>query len=424
MTGCAIYSNSAYNGGGLAGGQAARCTVSNNSARGNGGGAFQAPLSHCTISGNQAGGSGGGAYNCAEQDCSFSNNWCAIEGGGTYNGGTPLGANTCSYFDNSASNAGGGAFVYTANFTFFSCSFVGNSTGGLGGGVLGGYLYSCILQTNSAQYGGGANSSALNNCLLVGNSAVENGGGLYGGNFNCCTLAENSAGASGGGSFNSAATNSIIYFNSAPDSSDCSGGTLYFSCTPTPSANGLNNITNDPLFINSTAGNLRLQNNSPCINSGFNLSATPSDLDWKPRVVGGTVDMGAYEFQMPQSVLSYAWLEQYGLPTDGSVDFLDLDGTGMNDYQKWIAGLNPTNAASVLMMLPPTTSANSPGVMVSWLSVNNRNYDLERATNLSAQPAFSIIQSNIPGSLIGTNTYADTNAVGERLYLYRVSVQR
>ena len=169
-------------------------------------------------------------------------------------------------------------------------------------------------------------------------------------------------------------------------------------------------------------GNLRLQSNSPCINSGNNAYVVGStDLDGNPRIVGGTVDIGAYEYQTPVSMISYAWLQQYGLPISTNTDTADLDGTGMNVYQDWIAGLNPTNALSVLKMLAPSATNSPLGLVVSWQSVSNITYFLQRSTNLAAQPAFITIQSNIVGQA-GTTSFTDTNAVGSGPFFYRVGV--
>jgi hypothetical protein len=67
---------------------------------------------------------------------------------------------------------------------------------------------------------------------------------------------------------------------------------------------GQGNLNTNPLFVDPNAGNLRLLPNSPCIDAGNNAAILPyvpyvtTDLDGKPRIVGGTVDMGAYEFYM------------------------------------------------------------------------------------------------------------------------------
>ena len=118
-------------------------------------------------------------------------------------------------------------------------------------------------------------------------------------------------------------------------------------------------------------------------------------------------------------MISYAWLQQYRLPTDGSADFLDPDHDGMNNRQEWICGTCPTNAASVLMMNAPTQG--TPGLNVTWQSVDTRTYYLQRSTSLSAPPPFSTIQSNILGQA-GTTAYTDTNAVGAGPFFYRVGV--
>jgi hypothetical protein len=76
----------------------------------------------------------------------------------------------------------------------------------------------------------------------------------------------------------------------------------------------------------------------------------------------------------------------------------------------------------VLAMLPAALTNNAAGVTVSWQSVNTRIYYMQRATNLSAQPPFSSIQSNIFGNA-GTTHYTDASATNSGPYFYRVGVQ-
>jgi len=165
--------------------------------------------------------------------------------------------------------------------------------------------------------------------------------------------------------------------------------------------------------------NLRLQSNSPCINAGNNSYVTnATDLDGNPRIVGGTVDLGAYEFQSPTSIISYAWLQQYGLPADGSADFADPDHDGMNNWQEWICGTDPTNALSALRLLTPLKAGTN--VTLTWQSVAGVNYFLERGTNL-ARPAFTPLATSIPGQP-GTTTFTDANAIDAGPFFYRVGV--
>jgi hypothetical protein len=237
----------------------------------------------------------------------------------------------------------------------------------------------------------------LTNCTVVGNSATSQGGGTWGG----------------------AIYNSIVYYNSAPTDSNASSGPIFYSCTTKSTGTG---ITNEPAFVDLAAGDLRLSSNSPCINAGNNAYITnATDLAGNARIAGGTVDIGAFEFRFPGSIISYAWLQQYGLPVDGSADYVDSDGDGMNNWQEWRAGTVPTNALSLLTMLAATP--DSSGVTVQWQSVAGKFYSLQRGTNLGFEsPSLVTVFSNILGSA-GTTSYLDSSPPNSELLIYRVSVQ-
>ena len=160
------------------------------------------------------------------------------------------------------------------------------------------------------------------------------------------------------------------------------------------------------------------------INSGNNAYVTGvTDLDGNPRIVGGTVDIGAYEYQIPVSKFPMRGSSSMACRLPQTLTQPDLDGTAFTVYQDWIAGLNPTNALSILAMLPPVPTNNPPGLLVSWESVSNRTYFLQSSTNLGMPPAFSTILSNIVGQA-GTTSYTDTNASSNSPYFYRVGVQQ
>ncbi len=334
----------------------------------------------------------------------------------------------CTLSGNSANSGGGGTFGGTLN----NCALIGNSAFYGGGACYGTTLNNCTLNGNTASYGGGAYSFdckpvvTLNNCTITGNTAFDQGGGAWGSQLNSCTLIGNEAFNSGGGASYGCLFNCVSYYNTASIGDNYFyeprfGYCLDYCCTTPLPPVGEGNFTNEPAFIDLAGGNLRLQTNSPCINSGLNFYAPPGvDLDGFPRISGVTVDVGAYEFQTPASVLSYAWLQQYGLPTDGSADTTDLDGDGMNNWQEWRAGTDPTNALSMLRLLTPMPVG--PDLVVRWESVSGRYYFLHRSTNLALPSPFLPLATGIIGQARST-TYTDTNATGQDPYFYRVGVE-
>jgi hypothetical protein len=401
VSNCVLGGNTAYRGGGSFQAALLNCTLINNSAR-YGAGAYVGNLSNCLLEANVAGAWGGGARRCSLYNCILIEN------------------STTEY-------ASGGAGAQAS--TLVNCTLSGNTATGLncfGGGASDSTLLNCSLVSNSATAtngsGGGAYGGTLTNCILIGNQAGQ-GGGAYDATLDNCTLCGNSATNAGGGVHSGVLANCIVYYNAAEiwgDNYD-NGSNLSCCCTfPLPTT-GVDSFTNAPLFVGAPVGNFRLQSNSPCINAGNNGCASPgTDFDGNPRISGGTVDVGAYEFQNPASAISCAWLQRYGLAVDGTADTADSDLDGLNNWQEWRAGTDPTNGVSVLQMLAPTYGAS--GVTVTWQSVTNRSYYLQRSLDLSAQSPFLNVRSNIVGQA-GTTTYIDTNSVGAGLFFYRVGVQ-
>jgi len=262
--------------------------------------------------GNVGGGEGGGVY-CYQSsptfnNCNISNNR-AYYGGGVYcyPNSSPT-FNNCVISNNTASNYNGGGVLCgdNSNPTFNNCNISNNTASDYGGGVL------C----------GGNSNPTFNNCNISNNTVVYwYGGGVFcsqsSPTFNNCVVSNNGASYGGGvacsGSGNPTFKNSIIWGNSAPI-----GNQIYTAsgCTVTLSycdyANGTNDvkgygtvnadncINSDPQFVDPTNKNYRLKSTSPCIDIGNNSyipSGITTDLDGKPRIYNGTVDLGPYEYQ-------------------------------------------------------------------------------------------------------------------------------
>lgn len=101
-------------------------------------------------------------------------------------------------------------------------------------------------------------------------------------------------------------TNNLMAYGGTAVSADHSAAVLRNNCvfgndtdfkglTDPTGANG--NIRSDPRLVSPAFGDARLQPNSPCVDAGDNSSVAPGDTDLagKQRVLGGKVDIGAYE---------------------------------------------------------------------------------------------------------------------------------
>ncbi|MFA7157712.1 MAG: right-handed parallel beta-helix repeat-containing protein, partial [Kiritimatiellia bacterium] len=347
ISNCIISANAAYGDGpnGVGGGGACYGNYFNCSLVGNrigagrclGGGAFSATLSNCVISGNTATevstGVGGGAARGTLYGCLVSNNTASSQGGGIYgwSQALPCIAHNCTIVTNTASllqggGAGSGNNQYSVILS--NCTVAFNNAGGVGGGVDLGVLFNCLLVSNrSAVAGGGTSRSMLTNCIVAHNI---NGGSrfdakvrnslFYGNNLSAiyvrngdiienCTFVGNNTGISLDQAATVAVVNCISYSNTVNwTTNSVTGALLAFSnsCTfPEYPGWHASNITNEPLFmaygsgygITHVPGNYRLQAGSPCVDSGMYQAwmAGAVDLDGLPRILKGTVDMGAYE---------------------------------------------------------------------------------------------------------------------------------
>jgi subtilisin family serine protease len=113
-------------------------------------------------------------------------------------------------------------------------------------------------------------------------------------------------------------------------------------------------------------------------------------------------------------------LEYFGHLT-GTDPNADPDHDGMSNLAEWIAGTNPTNAASNLR-LTLVSATNSGSIVVSWSSVAGKTYWLQRSTNLLT--GFnSIVATNIVATA-PTNTQTDTVVLPGSARFYRVGVQQ
>lgn len=280
--------------------------VTGNSALATGGGVYnkssEAQFTNIIVTANRTDGIGGGVVNESSHGTFvatvISNNRAnGGSGGGVFNiDSSPRFINTM-ILSNTAEN-GGGVYTMYNDPTFENVTIAGNVATDSGGGIY----------DNTA-------ASRFTNLLLSGNVSGDHGGGAFSidskTRFTNATIVGNRAGGIGGGALLdglfTSLTNSIIWGNSSGDGSQLIGSPdITYSLVQGENPDDTGNLpgTTDPRFIAplsatsapTTTGNYRLQLDSALIDAGDNASnATLVDLDGKPRVSNGTIDLGAYE---------------------------------------------------------------------------------------------------------------------------------
>jgi hypothetical protein len=226
------------------------------------------------------------------EGCSFIDNVGFVGGGMVNSEGQPVVRN-CLFLHNTADGAGG---VINLNpeagpVTFVNCLFIQNESTGTYGALLdgsGALVVNSVFSRNIATATPGGDIGVLQtvhgeplviNCTFSGNI----GAGLANVDYAALTV-----------------RNSIIWGNS--EGSIQGGASVAYSDVEGGWSGG-GNIDADPLFVQPGTDNVRLSAGSPCVNAGDNGSVPPditTDIDGNPRIIGGVVDMGAYEGEFDQ----------------------------------------------------------------------------------------------------------------------------
>ncbi len=117
------------------------------------------------------------------------------------------------------------------------------------------------------------------------------------------------------------------------------------------------------------------------------------------------------------------WLNQNypGTNDFNNAALSDTDGDGMSAWQEYIAGTEPTNFASRLVISEEAIATDTEGYLITWLSATDRYYSVSWRTNLLE--ASTPLVTNLAGTP-PANRYTDTvNNVQSRIF-YRITVTK
>lgn len=327
------------------------CSIVNNSGSNDGAGIYckygSLAIIDSSISDNSAVQSGAGIYGyytrAAIENSDIANNTLAgtltTRGGGLYFFGSQVTLTGSEIYSNISPFQGGGLFADNGTTIHIElCTFDANFAASNGAGVMcygvsAMTIDGCYFTGNTSNASGGAlavsnSDPVITNSTFVNNRANEQGDGIY---------------AAGG--CDVSLHNSILW-NETNDISGINVDRVSYCNIKDGSFAGSNgNISSDPLFVNSVAGNYRIRRSSPCVDTGTDAATgIATDIDGEVRIYNGTADIGADEFVDADndSIADY-WELLYGVDlavfdNDGS----DVDSDTLTDEQEYLAGTNPT----------------------------------------------------------------------------------
>lgn len=276
-------------------------------------------ICHNIITVNQA--YQGGGIKCSNSNSridhnriSWNSNWAGqiSAGGGIYVWESDLIISENEFASNTSDRHGGAIHVERSNSLIINNIITGNSSGNIGGGICcyvasTGNIVNNLIFNNTAPVGGGIYLNEVpfqivNNTICF-NTATDGGGIMCINNALMeivnTILWDNAADSSGSQIFLSSSHADFHYC-------DIQGGAIGFHISGDATYTYENNLETDPMFLNSGEHPYSLLTGSECINAGVpdtcGLNLPENDLAGNSRIIGGRIDIGAYEWQEPVSI--------------------------------------------------------------------------------------------------------------------------